>query len=89
MARVLINGKNIGGAWTAPWQVDTTEALKPRTSSVEIRVVNTWVNRLIGDAKLPVAQRETWTNVNPFKLDTPLQPSGLEGEITIRSYPTE
>lgn len=52
-ARVLINGKDVGTAWTAPYRIDITDAVKPGSNSVEITIANLWVNRLVGDAALP------------------------------------
>ena len=46
-----------------PWSVELTGAVKPGKNDLEIEVVNTWVNRLIGDAGLPPQQRITKTNV--------------------------
>lgn len=83
MARLKINGKNVGGLWTAPLQLDVTDALIKGENKIEIEVTNLWVNRLIGDAKLPVAQRKTWLVFNPFKPDDKLQPSGLIGEVQL------
>ncbi|MDR1153456.1 MAG: glycosyl hydrolase [Bacteroidales bacterium] len=53
MARVSLNGKELGVVWTAPWQVDITEAVKKKGNELKIEVVNLWANRLIGDEQLP------------------------------------
>jgi hypothetical protein len=53
MARVKLNGKDLGVVWTAPWQVEITGNLKPADNILEIEVANLWINRLIGDEKEP------------------------------------
>ena len=53
MARVRINGKDLGVVWTAPWQIDITNAVKQGNNQLEIEVANLWANRLIGDEQFP------------------------------------
>ena len=66
VARVRLNGKDLGTVWTAPWQVEITGAVKPGANVLEIEVANLWPNRLIGDATLPKEQRRTVTNVRTY-----------------------
>ena len=83
LAEVTVNGTPCGVAWTAPWRVDITAALKPGENRLRIAMTNTWANRLIGDHGLPVAQRITWTT-GPDRADGKLLPAGLLGPVTIR-----
>jgi hypothetical protein len=83
LARVCLNGKDLGVVWTAPWRVDISGVVKEKGNELEIEVVNTWLNRLVGDAHLPAEKRLAKTNVG-YPPNYPLMPSGLLGPITVK-----
>ncbi len=83
LAEVTINGQNCGVAWTAPYRVDISKALKEGTNQLEIAVSNTWANRLMGDHNLPEEKRVTWTNWTYRLEGTDLLPAGLLGPVKI------
>ena len=72
-----------GGVWTPPYQLDVTDWVKEGRNELCIEVVNTWVNRLIGDSQLPTSQRGTWCRVNSHRPFEPLQTSGLLGPVQL------
>jgi len=53
MAQVKLNGKDLGTLWKPPFAVDVTNAIKPGKNSIEVKVANLWINRMIGDEQLP------------------------------------
>lgn len=86
MASVKINGHQMQVLWSAPFQFDITPFVKSGDNELEVEVVNMWVNRLIGDGKLPENERITRTNINKF--DAPdaekyLRVSGLVGPVKL------
>lgn len=81
MAKVYINGKYAGGVWTAPYRLDVTDFVKNGNNDVKVEVVNTWVNRIVGDMNLPESERETYLFVNHLNAKTPLPPSGIIGKV--------
>jgi hypothetical protein len=82
MARVRVNGKDCGVAWTAPWRVDVSDAVRDKDNSLEIEVANLWPNRMIGDAGSP-DRTYTKTTYRPYKATDPLLPSGLLGPVRL------
>jgi hypothetical protein len=53
MAQVSLNGVELGTLWTAPWSLEVKNSAKEGENLLEIKVVNLWSNRLIGDEKFP------------------------------------
>ena len=84
IARVKLNGKELGGVWCAPWRIDISDALKEKANLLEIEVANLWPNRLIGDAGKQPKERLTTTAIgHPYKAGTKLLSSGLIGPVRI------
>lgn len=53
IAEVIVNGKSLGVVWKKPYSVDITKELVKGKNTLQIKVANLWVNRLIGDRNLP------------------------------------
>ena len=54
LAEVSLNGQPLGIVWCPPWRVRIPAGvLRDNRNELEIRVTNTWVNRLIGDERQP------------------------------------
>jgi hypothetical protein len=54
LARVRINGTDLGVVWTAPWHVAIPAGLLKSTGNdLEIEITNCWANRQIGDEQEP------------------------------------
>jgi hypothetical protein len=68
LARVRVNGTDLGVVWCAPWQVEIPAGLlKPSGNLVEIAITNVWANRLIGDEQEPDDCEWTTGHVNTGK----------------------
>jgi hypothetical protein len=75
----------MGIVWKTPFHVDVTETLKEGENTLEIRVTNLWVNRLIGDQQPDAGEKITYTTMRFYRADAPLLPSGLFGPVQIIS----
>jgi hypothetical protein len=85
---VRLNGKVVDTCWIAPFRVDVTDYLVKGRNMLELDVSNCWVNRLIGDGKIPKEQRRTQSNV-AGKFQDPdseklLRVSGLLGPVRLQ-----
>ncbi|MBN2029272.1 hypothetical protein JW824_03410, partial [bacterium] len=68
-----------------PFRVNVTDALKPGANTLEIKVTNLWVNRLIGDQQPGVTNPITYTTQAFYRSDSPLLPSGFLGPVQLIS----
>ncbi len=85
MARVELNGVDLGVAWQKPWRVEVpANLIRKQGDELKITVANLWCNRLIGDASRPAEERFTRTS-NPMwgPGDFQLLPSGLIGKAAL------
>jgi hypothetical protein len=92
MARVHLNGKDLGLLWKPPYVLDITDALKPGENSLELEVTNLWSNRMIAERDYPdgfpgkEGQKE-FTARSSFPTrrfdQRTLQDSGIEGPVQI------
>ncbi len=89
LAEILINGESLGIVWKTPFRVNVTEALKEGENTLEIKVVNLWVNRLIGDQQPGIEKKYTYTTMPFYRANSPLQPSGLLGPVKIYMQKSE
>lgn len=53
IAEAKLNGKPLGTLWKPPYRVELSGALRPGENELEVKVVNLWINRMIGDEQLP------------------------------------
>jgi len=83
LAEVSGNGKPLGVVWKQPFRVDVTGVLKPGANTLEVKVINLWVNRIIGDQQPNVAKKLTYTSQSVYQAASPLLPSGLLGPVRV------
>jgi len=82
IARVRMNGRDLGILWTKPFRADVSGVLKPSRNFLEVDVINSWRNRLVGDRDMPQNRRYTRTNIT-IRPEWTLLDSGLLGPVTI------
>jgi len=82
LAVVSVDGTVVSTAWHAPFEVDLTSRLTPGPHQLDIKVVNLWVNRLIGDQQ-PGATRIAFAPQSPYTAHSALRRSGLLGPVRI------
>ncbi|MDX8339400.1 glycosyl hydrolase [Draconibacterium sp. IB214405] len=83
LAEVSVNGKEVGIVWKKPFRLEIGSALQEGANEIEIKVVNLWVNRLIGDAQTDVTEKLTYTTMPFYQANSPLKTSGLLGPVVM------
>ena len=90
-AKVFINGKEAGTAWSIPYQLEVGSFLKPGINQIKIEVANLMANRIHYMDKNNIPWRNyheiNFVNIRYKNFDAsgwPLQPSGLLGPVVIR-----
>lgn len=82
IAKVRVNGREVATLWKEPYTTDITAALRQGSNTLEVDVINSWHNRLVGDHQ-PGTKSTTFTTHNNYNAGTPLQPSGLLGPVRL------
>jgi hypothetical protein len=91
LAKITLNGKELGVLWKPPYRVDASAALRPGRNVLEVAVTNEWTNRIVGDRQLPPESRilPGDMEIPPMMLHGPFAgpseplPSGLLGPVEI------
>ncbi|MFK7981403.1 MAG: glycosylhydrolase-like jelly roll fold domain-containing protein, partial [Saprospiraceae bacterium] len=79
IAEVIINSKNVGTLWKAPFRIHIDDFVKEGVNTLEIKVTNLWVNRLIGDEKRPLdieRKGDKTTSLPDWLINEQARPSG-------------
>lgn len=92
IGEVWLNGNYLGVTWAKPHRFDVTTIVKPGINTLEVKVGNTWSNRLTGDAL--TGENHTFTNITETVVpglnktrvkwkNVPLLESGLMGPVKL------
>ena len=84
LAEIFVNGEKAGIVWKKPFAIDVAALLRDGDNALEVRITNTWANRMVGDAQPDCPQRTTYfSRPALFKESTPTSPAGLYGPVTL------
>ena len=66
LAEARLNGALIGTLWQPPFRAEVTRHLRAGDNTLEVRVANRWINRIIGDESLSTELRYQPEGKNKF-----------------------
>jgi hypothetical protein len=84
MATVSLNGREVRTLWCPPWRIDMGGCARAGENHLQVRVVNTWHNRLVADAGKPENERLSHIS-QPYRVKPGAPPaaSGLLGPVRV------
>ncbi len=91
MADVEVNKQLLATLWQPPFQTDVSSVLRTGDNKLQVTVVNSWLNRYLGDLHLPPALRTCTIGLSgteAYTSDFPLPPSGILGPVVLRPEST-
>jgi hypothetical protein len=53
IAEAKLNGRPLGILWKPPYRAEISKMIQPGDNTLEVKVTNLWINRMIGDEQLP------------------------------------
>ncbi|OXA76716.1 Glycosyl hydrolases family 2, sugar binding domain [Flavobacterium aquidurense] len=83
IARVIVNGKTVSTVWCSPWEADITSYIQNGKNTLEIEVVNSLTNRMVGDSSLPQSKRFTYAFPEVANPNTSLVSSGIINQVLL------
>ena len=69
--------------WCSPWEADITSYVHEGKNNLKIEVVNSLMNRMIGDASLPESERFTYAYPQIATPTDKLVPSGIMEQLNL------
>jgi hypothetical protein len=85
-ATVFVDDKKVADLWCAPYSCDITRFVKAGSvSQIRVKVVSTWYNALVEDAKKSVKERKTWTKFGPDE-NAQIRKAGLLGPVSLNYH---
>lgn len=95
VATVYLNGQEVGTRIFPPYRFELGELLREGENTLTIDVTNSWLNQLIGEAKKPLEQQRTRSNLGRGPKDPSNRPwrdymperSGLMGPVRVVTRP--
>ena len=83
LAEVSVNGKPLGIVWKRAVPRRRHRRAEAGANTLEVKVTNLWVNRMIGDRQPNAPKQYTFTRPVFYKADSPLLSSGLLGPVRV------